>query len=72
MPNALKFEIEIGWSISKFEEFTVDDRWIYIPGLAFGSKAFQRFGEQEEEPSEKAKNTTMVRVNKEITPINRK
>lgn len=41
--------LKIGWSVSKFEEFTIDQRWIYILGLAFGSKAFQRFGEKEED-----------------------
>ena len=37
--------LKIGWSISKFEQFTIDKTWIYILGLAFGSKVFQKFGE---------------------------
>jgi hypothetical protein len=37
---------KIGWSISKFEDFKIDKTWIYILGLAFGSKVFQRFGEE--------------------------
>src|SRR5438128_1299864 len=41
--------LKIGWSISKYEDFTIDKNWIYILGLAFGSKAFQRFGETDEE-----------------------
>jgi hypothetical protein len=38
--------LKIGWSISKFEQFTIDKTWIYILGLAFGSKVFQKFGEE--------------------------
>jgi hypothetical protein len=41
--------MKIGWSIGKMETFTIDQRWIYILGLAFGSKAFQRFGEADDE-----------------------
>lgn len=37
--------LKIGWSISKFEQFSIDKTWIYILGLAFGSKVFQKFGE---------------------------
>ncbi len=61
--------IKIGWSISKFEEFTIDQRWIYILGLAFGSKAFQRFGENTEPSTGADKGTTntkKVTVNQEI------
>lgn len=39
--------LKIGWSIGKMEQFTIDQKWIYILGLAFGSKAFQRFTETE-------------------------
>jgi len=38
-------EIKIGWTAGSFSEFTIDSTWIYILGLAFGSKAFQRFAE---------------------------
>jgi hypothetical protein len=41
--------LKIGWTITKLETLTIDQRWIYILGLAFGSKAFQRFGEKEED-----------------------
>src|SRR5215216_3290094 len=41
--------MKIGWSIGKMEEFTIDKQWIYILGLAFGSKAFQRYSENEDE-----------------------
>ncbi len=37
--------IKIGWTVGSFENFTIDKSWIYILGLAFGSKAFQKFGE---------------------------
>ena len=37
--------LKIGWTITKLETLTIDQRWIYILGLAFGSKAFQRYSE---------------------------
>ena len=40
--------LKIGWSLNNFEEFTIDKTWIYILGLAFGSKVFQKFGEGSE------------------------
>jgi hypothetical protein len=40
--------IKIGWSAGLFEEFTIDSRWVYILGLAFGGKAAQRIFEEEE------------------------
>ncbi len=55
--------MKIGWSISKFEDLTIDQRWIYILGLAFGSKAFQRFGEKEETSGE-ATTITQEKVKK--------
>ncbi len=61
--------IKIGWSVSKFEEFTIDQRWIYILGLAFGSKAFQRYGEKDESSSggdTEITSTKKVTVNREI------
>jgi len=39
--------IKIGWTVGKFEDFKIDSTWIYILGLAFGSKAFQKFGEDD-------------------------
>ncbi len=38
--------IKLGWSTASFQEFKVDDTWVYILGIAFGSKAFQKFGEK--------------------------
>jgi hypothetical protein len=52
--------LKIGWTITKLETLTIDQRWIYILGLAFGSKAFQRFGEKEED------DTTSMREEKTI------
>jgi heme/copper-type cytochrome/quinol oxidase subunit 4 len=40
--------LKIGWSIGSIGELTIDKAWIYILGLAFGSKVFQKFGEEEE------------------------
>lgn len=40
-------------------EFTIDKQWIYILGFAFGSKVFQKFGEE----SETVKAETKVDVN---------
>lgn len=37
--------IKIGWTAASFEQFTIDKAWIYILGLAFGSKVFQSFSE---------------------------
>ena len=39
--------LKIGWSIRNFEVFTIDKTWIYILGLAFGSKVFQKFAEDD-------------------------
>ena len=41
--------IKLGWVAGSFEEFVIDTSWIYILGLAFGSKAFQKFAEEKEE-----------------------
>ncbi len=40
--------IKIGWSVGTIGEFKIDDTWVYILGLAFGSKAIQKFGEETE------------------------
>ncbi len=40
--------IKLGWVAGSFEEFFIDTCWIYILGLAFGSKAFQRFAENDD------------------------
>jgi len=37
--------IKLGWATASFQEFSVDSTWVYILGIAFGSKAFQKFGE---------------------------
>ena len=41
--------IKLGWVAGSFESFVIDTSWIYILGLAFGGKAFQRFAENDEE-----------------------
>jgi len=41
--------VKIGWTAGSFEEFTLDERWVYILGLAFGAKAAQRFTETDDE-----------------------
>jgi hypothetical protein len=40
--------LKIAWSIGSLGAFTIDKTWIYILGLAFGSKVFQKFGEETE------------------------
>ena len=60
---------KIGWSISKFQDLTIDKTWIYILGLAFGSKAIQRFTEEEEVVAETEKKTTMEKRVTETTEI---
>lgn len=39
--------IKLGWIAGNFEAFTIDKSWVYILGLAFGSKAFQKFAEND-------------------------
>ncbi len=46
--------IKLGWQQSSFSSFTVSNAWIYILGLAFGSKAFQRYGENADDPDDAA------------------
>lgn len=59
---------KMGWSISKYEELTIDQRWVYILGLAFGSKAFQRFGEQDDDDKVKStKKETTIEEKQEIS-----
>ena len=41
--------IKLGWVAGSFESLVIDTSWIYILGLAFGGKAFQRFAENDEE-----------------------
>jgi hypothetical protein len=45
--------IKIGWNAGSFEDFTIDQPWIYILGLAFGGKAIQKFAEEEGKKKEK-------------------
>ena len=40
--------IKIGWSVGTLEEFTIDQNWVYILGLAFGGKVIQRYAEDDE------------------------
>jgi len=40
--------LKIAWSVGSLGGFTIDKTWIYILGLAFGSKVFQKFGEETE------------------------
>lgn len=37
--------IKLGWGASNFDDFHIDRTWVYILGLAFGSKVFQSFSE---------------------------
>lgn len=41
--------IRLGWVAGSFESFMIDTSWIYILGLAFVGKAFQRFAENDDE-----------------------
>jgi len=40
--------VKIGWNAESFDDFTIDRSWLYILGLAFGSKVFQSFAEEDE------------------------
>ena len=44
--------VKLGWNAGTFENFSIDSTWIYILGLAFGSKVFQKFAEEEEDSNE--------------------
>jgi hypothetical protein len=37
--------IKLGWIAGGFEDFKIDQTWVYIIGLALGSKVAQKFGE---------------------------
>lgn len=41
--------IRLAWNLGAFEEMTIDEKWVYILGLAFGGKVVQKFGEEETE-----------------------
>ena len=45
--------IKLAWNISAIESMRIDEKWIYILGLAFGSKAAQKFAEENEEKDTK-------------------
>ena len=47
--------IKLGWIAGSFEEFFIDTSWIYILGIAFGTKAFQRYAEIDDENKDKTK-----------------
>ena len=51
--------IKLAWSTATFQTLKIDQSWIYILGLAFGSKVFQKFGENaaEEKPETNTDNT---------------
>jgi len=42
--------LKIGWNAGTFKDFQIDQTWVYILGLAFGSKVFQKFGEDKTTP----------------------
>ncbi len=39
--------LKIGWNAGTFKDFEIDNTWVYIIGLTFGSKVFQKFSEEE-------------------------
>lgn len=47
--------LKIGWNAGSFKDFQIDQTWVYILGLAFGSKVFQRFGEKSDAEEEDGK-----------------
>jgi hypothetical protein len=44
-------ELKIGWTSGSFENFSIDPTWVYILGIAFGSKAIQKFAEEDDNPT---------------------
>jgi hypothetical protein len=47
--------LKIGWTAGSFKDFEIDNTWVYILGLAFGSKVFQKFSEEKKEDVDKDK-----------------
>lgn len=47
--------LKLAWSTATFQTLKIDQTWIYILGLAFGSKAVQKFGEHKEEEDDGTK-----------------
>ena len=41
--------IKLAWNVKSFDEFKIDRTWVYILGLAFGSKVFQKFSEERQQ-----------------------
>jgi hypothetical protein len=39
--------VKTGWNAESLADFTIDRSWVYILGLAFGSKVFQSFAESD-------------------------
>jgi hypothetical protein len=39
--------LKLAWGLKTFDEWRIDRTWIYILGLAFGGKAFQKYSEIE-------------------------
>lgn len=60
--------IKMGWNAGTFESFSIDKSWIYILGLAFGSKAFQKFGEKEKQEVETETKDTKLKASSETSP----
>jgi hypothetical protein len=58
--------LKIGWSISKYEDLNIDPQWVYILGLAFGSKAFQSFSEKDDERKNSKKDEADLIERKEV------
>jgi len=58
--------IKTGWETASFQKLSIDDTWVYILGLAFGSKAFQKFAEVKEDVAKKDDPTNSENSNTEI------
>lgn len=39
--------LKLAWNLKTFDEWRIDSTWVYILGLAFGGKAFQKYSEIE-------------------------
>lgn len=42
--------VKLGWQSANFDDFRIDRTWVYILGLALGSKVFQSFSEGMADP----------------------
>jgi hypothetical protein len=46
--------IRLAWNLTSVKMLVIDEKWVYIIGLALGGKVIQKFGEEDQEENPKA------------------